>query len=67
VVPADSDDNIIGEPVIVDCLVVPFRRFAANRVEEPVDLIQIDVRRQRADDSVNAKGNFSFERRLRYR
>lgn len=48
-VPADGDDNIIGEPVIVDRLVVPFCRFAAHRVEEPVDLVQIDIRRQRAE------------------
>jgi hypothetical protein len=66
-VPADGDDNIIGEPVIVDCLVFPFCRFATNRVEEPVDLVQINVRRQRADDSSYAKDNFTFERTVRYR
>src|SRR5882724_11717315 len=50
-VSADSDDNIIGEPMIVDRLVVPFCRFAANRVEEPVDFVQVDVRRQRTERS----------------
>jgi hypothetical protein len=45
-VSTDGDDTIIGEPMMVDCLVAPFCRFAADRVEEPVNLAQIDVRRQ---------------------
>jgi hypothetical protein len=44
-VSADGDHKIIGEPVIIDRLESPFRRFAADRVEEPVELVQIDVRR----------------------
>jgi hypothetical protein len=38
-VPTDGDDNIIGEPVIVDGLVIPFCRFAASalaRIYPPV-------------------------------
>ena len=46
---ADGDHSIIGEPMIVDRLAVPFRRFTADRVEQPVGLVQIDVRRQRAE------------------
>src|SRR5450755_3736192 len=51
VVAADGDDDIIGEPMIVHGLVASLCRFAANRVKEPVHLVQIDVRRQRAEDS----------------
>src|SRR5271170_6428546 len=49
VVAADSDDDIVSEPVIVHCLIKPLRRFAANRVKGPVHFIQIDVRRQWAE------------------
>ena len=50
-VAADGDDDVIGEPVIVHCLVIPFRRFATNCVEVPVHLVQIDIRSQRAERS----------------
>src|ERR1019366_3075300 len=46
VVAADGNDNIIGEPVIVHCLVGPFCRLAANRVKGPVQLVQVDIRGQ---------------------
>src|SRR5207247_10621155 len=59
VVPADGDDNIIGEPVIVDWLVVSFCRLTTDRVEEPVDLVQVDVRRQRAERSPLRATNLS--------
>ena len=48
---AVGDDDIIGEPVIIHCLVVPFCRFATNGVEVPVHLVQIDIRSQRAERS----------------
>ena len=35
--------------MIVDRLIIPFRRFGANGVEEPVELGQLDVRRQRTE------------------
>ena len=61
-VTADGDDNIIREPVIVHGLVIPFCRFATNRVKEPVHLIQIDIRGQRAEWSpwrdTEASANF---------
>ena len=51
VVAADDDDDIIGEPMIVHGLVRSLCRFAPDRVEEPVHLAQIDVRRQRTERS----------------
>jgi hypothetical protein len=35
--------------VIVHGLIRPLCRFAANRIEVPVDLIQVDIRRQRTE------------------
>src|SRR2546427_755279 len=52
VVSADGDDHIIGEPMIVDRLVVPFRRFAANRIE--VDWFFDAIRRKTAEGDYEA-------------
>jgi exonuclease I len=49
VVAADGDYNIIGEPMIVHCLVVPFCRLATYRVKGPIQLVQIDIRGQWAE------------------
>jgi hypothetical protein len=43
VVSANSDDDIIGEPMVVHRLVGSMRRLAAYRIEHPVDLIQVVV------------------------
>ncbi len=45
-VAAGSDDDIIGEPMIVHCLVGSLCRLAAYRVEGPIQLVQIDIRSQ---------------------
>ena len=58
-VAADGDDTIISEPVIVDGLIAPLCRLAARRVEEPVDLVQIDVRRQWTERSPLRDTNLS--------
>src|ERR1035437_357931 len=47
--PADGDHRIIREAVIVDRLIGPFRRLAAEVIEVPVHLVQVDVRGQRAE------------------
>src|SRR5260370_449360 len=49
VVSADGDDNIIGEPMIVHCLVGPLYRLATYRVKGPIQLVQIDIRSQGAE------------------
>ena len=49
VVTADGDDNIIGEPMIVHCLVRSLCRLTANCVKGPVHLVQIDIRGQRTE------------------
>ena len=46
---ADGNDDIIGEPMVVHCLVRSLCRLAADRVEHPVDLVQVDIGRQRAE------------------
>lgn len=42
-VTADGDDNIIGEPMIVDGLIMSFCRLAADGVESPIQIVQVDV------------------------
>src|ERR1019366_2992630 len=51
VVSTEGDDDIIGEPMIVHRLVGSLCRFLAYRVEGPIQLVQVDVRRQRAERS----------------
>jgi hypothetical protein len=46
---ADGDDDIIGEPMIVHGLVGSLCRFAANRVKEPVHLVQITDQQQEGE------------------
>jgi hypothetical protein len=36
-------------------------------MEQRIEPVQIQVRQQRRNDSPNAKDNFEFERRLRFR
>ena len=47
VVAIDGDDYVIGKPMIVHALVRPLCRFAAYRVKSPINLVQIDICRQR--------------------
>ena len=49
VVAIDGDDNIVSESMIVHCLIGSLRRFAADGVEGPIGLVQVDIRRQRTE------------------
>jgi hypothetical protein len=57
-----------GLTAYVDVAVI---RIAAIAVLPPIQFliqcIQVDVRQQRRQDSLNAKDNFAFERRVKYR
>jgi hypothetical protein len=48
-VAADGDDDIIGEPMIVHGLISSLCRFAADRIENPIHIVQVDVRGQRTE------------------
>jgi transposase-like protein len=59
VVAADSDDDVVGEPVIVHCLRGSLRRLAADLVEHPVDLVQVDIRGERAERATLRDADFA--------
>ena|SRR5919106_862915 len=42
-------DDIIGEPMMVHGLIGSLCRLAANRIKGPIHLVQVDIRRQRAE------------------
>src|SRR4029453_1037758 len=48
VVTTDGDDHILGEPMVVDRLIGARCRLAPAGVKSPIDLVQIDMRRQGA-------------------
>jgi hypothetical protein len=55
----DGDDDIVSESMIVHCLVGSLRRFATNRVEGPIGLVQVDIRRQRTERTPLRDSNLS--------
>src|ERR1035441_581378 len=56
-VAADGDDDIIGEPVIINGLVGPLGRLTADRVERPVNVVQVDIRCQWAERAALRNAN----------
>ena len=47
--PADRNNNIIRKAVVIDRFIRPLGRLLTNGVKHPIDLVQVDVRRQWAE------------------
>lgn len=57
-VAADGDHNVIGKTVVVDGLVGPFRGISPDAVKLPVQVVQVDIRGQRAEGTSLRNPNF---------
>ena len=58
----EADDEIVG--ITHDDHVAPGVALAPLMSPEIVDVVKVDIRKQRRNDALNAKGNFRFERQI---
>ena len=60
----DQDHQIVCEPRIFDIGVLAIARDLPRSLQHPIHLIEVEVAEQGRDHSLNAKGNFRFERTI---
>ena len=58
----EADDEIVG--ITHDDHIAPGVALAPLMSPEIVDVVKVDIRKQRRNDALNAKGNFRFERQI---
>jgi hypothetical protein len=62
-----QDDDVIGKARVLHIRVLAESGDFLGPLQHPIYLSEVEIAEQRGDDAPNAKGNFAFDRTLRYR